>query len=165
MGTPRVLTINSSSELEMHPAVEIETLRDAEESSILHPGAPLRQTLLTLRRELHLPLDDSSAKIAIRLLTQGSVVWQLLVDASAHLVTCGNTKFALPPQLKSDDALRIFIDASLIETFIAGREALTSRVYTLAPGKTDLQIELIAGTSLKLTQWPLDAISSDRLTT
>jgi sucrose-6-phosphate hydrolase SacC (GH32 family) len=131
----------------------------------LQPGAPLEQTLITLRREFHIPLNDAKSKIAVRLLTGGSAVWELLVDASAQLVTCGDVKFALPPQLKTDDALRIFIDASVIECFIAGREALTSRVYSIEPGKTEIQIELLAGTSLKVTQWPLAAISPDRLTT
>jgi len=164
MGLPRVLTINKDGELEMNPAVEVETLRGAEEPSTLQPGSPLKQTLTTLRRELHIPIDPTS-KIVVRLLTQGSVVWELLVDASAQLVTCGSVKFALPPQLKSNDALRIFIDASVIETFFAGREVLTSRVYNLEPRKAELQIELLTGTSLKLKQWPLAAISPNRLTT
>jgi beta-fructofuranosidase len=164
MSLPRVLSINMDGELEMNPAVEVETLRGTEQSFTLQPGSPLKQTLTTLRRELHIPLNDAQSKIALRLLTQGSVVWELLVDASLQLVTCGVTKFAPPQPLKSNDALRIFIDASVIECFIAGREALTSRVYTLAPDKTELQIELIAGATRALKQWPLAAISSDRLT-
>ncbi|HMG84449.1 MAG TPA: glycoside hydrolase family 32 protein [Terracidiphilus sp.] len=165
MSLPRVLTVNSDGELEMNPAVEVETLRGAEESSTLQPGSPLKETLATLRRELHFPLGDAKSKIAIRLVTQGAVAWELLVDASAHLITCGTAKFALPSQLKSDDALRMFMDASVIETFIAGRECVISRVYNAAPSKTELQIELIMGTSLKFTQWPLAAISTDRMTT
>jgi beta-fructofuranosidase len=165
MSLPRVLNINADGELEMKPAVEVETLRGAEESFALQPRSLLKQTLTTLRRELHIPLNDAKSKIAIRLVTKGSVGWELLVDASTQLVTCGTTKFALPSQLKTDDVLRIFIDASVIETFIAGREALTSRVYALEPGKTELHIELLSGTSLHCRQWPLAAISPDRLTT
>lgn len=165
IGLPRVLTINKDGELEMNPAAEVETLRGAEESLTLHSGSPLKQSLTSLRRELLIPLGDAKPKIALRLLTRGSVVWELLVDTSAHLVTCGSVKFALPPQLKPDDALRFFMDASVIETFIVGRECFTSRVYTLEPGKTELQIELITGTDLNLKQWPLAAISPDRLTT
>ena len=165
MGLPRVLTINNDGELEMNRALEVETLRGAEESSILQPGTPLTQMLPALRRELLIPLGIAKPKIAIRVLTQGSVVWELLVDASAHLVTCGSVKFALPPQLSADDAVRVFMDASVIESFIAGRECLTSRVYTLEPGKTELQIELITGAGINLKQWPLTAISPDRLTT
>jgi beta-fructofuranosidase len=165
MGLPRVLTVNKDGELEMNPAVEVETLRGAEELSTLQPGSPHKQTLTALRRELHIPIGETKSKIAVRVLTRGSVAWELLVDASEHLATCGTVRFALPPQLKTDDALRIFIDASVIESFIAGRKALTSRVYTLQPGKTELQIERIAGTSLTVKQWPLASISPDRMTT
>ncbi len=42
MGLPRVLTINKDGELEMNPAVEVETLRGAEESPILLHGTPLQ---------------------------------------------------------------------------------------------------------------------------
>jgi beta-fructofuranosidase len=164
MSLPRVLTINADGELEMNPAVEVETLRGAEQSFTLQPGNPVKQTLTTLRSELHIPLNDAQSKIALRLLTQGSVVWELLVDVSMQLVTCCATKFALPQPLKPDDALRIFIDASVIECFIAAREALTSRVYTLAPDKTELHIELLAGATRTVKQWPLAAISPDRLT-
>jgi beta-fructofuranosidase len=165
MSLPRVLTVNNDGELEMNPAVEIEALRGSQQTSTLQPGAPLEQTLLTLRRELHVPLTDEKSKFAIRLLTEGSVVWELLVDAPAQLVTCGTTRFALPLSSKPEDALRIFIDASVIECLIASREALTSRVYNVVPGKTQLHIELLSGASLVLTQWPLAAISPDRLTT
>jgi beta-fructofuranosidase len=165
MSLPRVLTVNNDGELEMNPAVEIEALRGSQQTSTLQPGAPLEQTLLTLRRELHVPLTGAKLKIAIRLLTEGSAVWELLVDVPAQLVTCGTTRFALPLSSKPEDALRIFIDASVIECLIASREALTSRVYNVVPGKTQLHIELLSGASLVLTQWPLAAISPDRLTT
>jgi beta-fructofuranosidase len=165
MSLPRVLTVNNDGELEMNPAVEIEALRGSQQTSTLQPGAPLEQTLLTLRRELHVPLTDAKLKIAIRLFTEGSAVWELLVDAPAQLVTCGTTRFALPLSSKPEDALRIFIDASVIECLIASREALTSRVYNVVPGKTQLHIELLSGASLELKQWPLAAISPDRLTT
>ena len=59
----------------------------------------------------------------------------------------------------------MFLDATVIETFIVGREALTSRLYNVAPGQTELQIELHAGESMKVKHWPMQAISSDRLTT
>ena len=53
----------------------------------------------------------------------------------------------------------------MIESFIAGREALTSRVYNVRPGESELEIALLKGESVALKQWPLEAISTDRLTT
>jgi beta-fructofuranosidase len=164
MALPRVLTVNQDGELAMNPATEVEKLRGAEETSTLQADAPLKQMLTTLRRELHLSLGDAKPKVHVRLLTNGKSVWELVVDTPSSLVTCGDITFALPPQIGPDDALRIFIDGSVIESFVAGREALTSRAYNVAPGSTELEIELVKGQSLKLKQWPLEAISPDRLT-
>jgi beta-fructofuranosidase len=165
MSLPRVLTVDQYGELEMNPAVEVEKLRGAEETSTLQTGASHKQTMTTLRREIQISLGETQPEFSVRLLKQNKTVWELDVDVPANLVTCANITFALPPQLKPDDAIRIFIDGSVIESFVAGREALTSRVYDLAPGSTELQIELVKGQNLKLTQWPLQAISPDRLTT
>ncbi|MGA8744220.1 MAG: GH32 C-terminal domain-containing protein [Terracidiphilus sp.] len=165
MGLPRVLTVNRDGELEINPAVEVEKLRRAEEVSILQAGAPIKQSLTTLRRELRIALGTSKPKIAVRLLTSGKSVWELVVDVPARLVSCGEVTFALPPQLELDDALRIFIDGSVIESFIAGREALTCRVYNVRPGQSEFEIALLKGESVAVKQWPLEAISTDRLTT
>ena len=51
----------------------------------------------------------------------------------------------------------------MIESFIAGREALTSRVYNVAPEMTELEIELLKGQSIAIRLWKLTAISADRL--
>ena len=165
MALPRVLTVNEEGQLEINPAVEVENLRGTEENSTVQLGAPLKQPLTTLRREIHIPLGDAKPKISIRLINNGNILWELLVDTPASLVTCANITFALPSQLKPEDAIRIFLDGSVIESFVAGREALTSRVYDVSPGSTELEIELLKGQELKLRQWPLTAISPDRLTT
>lgn len=165
MGLPRVLTANADGELETRPAVEVEKLRGAVETQALLPQRPVRQKLATLRRELHIALGEAGQKIAVRLFTQGKKAWELVVDVPAHLVTCGETSFALPAMRWADDSLRIFFDGSVIESFIVGREVLTSRVYNVAPGRTELEIELMKGGSTEVKQWPLEAISHDRLTT
>ena len=165
MGLPRVLTVNSDGELETRPAAEVEKLRGAVEPQALLPQAPVRRKLATLRRELRIALGETVQKVAVRLFTQGERAWELVVDVPGHLVTCGETSFALPATRWADDSLRIFIDGSVIESFIVGREVLTSRVYNVAPGKTELEIELIKGRSVDVKQWPLEAISRDRLTT
>ena len=165
MGLPRVLTVNRDGYLEMNPAVECEKLRGSAESATVKSDAPLRQKLATTRMELHIPLGASSPKLAVRLMNDGDKAWELIVDMSKSLVTCGDLSFAIPQTPWTNDALRIFIDASVIECFFVGREALTSRVYTIAPGKTELEIELLVGQSLEVQHWPLEAISSDRLTT
>jgi beta-fructofuranosidase len=165
MALPRVLTVNHDGVLEMNPAAEVEKLRGPAEPGRLPAGVPFKQTLTTLRRELLIPLGNARPKISVRLLTSGNSVWELVVDVPASLVTCGDITFAMPPQIKPEDAIRIFIDGSVIESFIAGRECLTSRVYNLAPDKTDLELTLQSAGGLEVMQWPLQTISPDRLTT
>jgi len=103
-------------------------------------------------------------------MTDGAKAWELIVDVAGRTVTCGEITVAVPQTPWVSDAVRIILDASVIETFIVGREALTSRVYNVAPGKTTLQIESlnaasIAGASIAVKHWALQAISPDRLTT
>lgn len=164
MSLPRVLTVNHDGQLEMRPAVETEKLRGPVESTRVAPDAALRRKLTTLKRELRIPIA-TSAKIAVRLSTNGEKVWELVVDVPEKLITCGETTFALPRAPWEDDSLHIFLDASVIESFILGREVLTSRVYKVAPNETELEVEVLKAQSIEVKQWPLDAISPDRLTT
>ena len=58
----------------------------------------------------------------------------------------------------------MFLDASVVECFIGGREALTSRVYAVKPGETELVVETSSAKKMDVSLWPLEAISKDRLT-
>jgi beta-fructofuranosidase len=165
MGLPRVLTVDRDGHLEMNPAAECEKLRGRVESETVTADAALRIKLDALRREVHIPLGVASPKLAVRLLTDGAKAWELVVDVPGRTANCGEVSIALPQAPWPNDALRIFLDASVIETFIVGREALTSRVYNVAPGKTELQIELLKGQNVEMRHWPLQTISPDRLTT
>ncbi|HET6168530.1 MAG TPA: glycoside hydrolase family 32 protein [Terracidiphilus sp.] len=163
MSLPRVLTVDRDGHLEMNPAAECEKLRGSLQSANVTAAAPVQIKLDDLRRELHIPLA-ASPKFAVRLLTNGEKAWELVVDVPGRMVSCGEISVALPQAPWTNDALRIFLDASVIETFILGREAITSRVYNVAPGKTELHIELLKGESVQVKHWPLQAISRDRLT-
>jgi beta-fructofuranosidase len=164
MGLPRVLTVNSDGWLETKPAEETEELRGEVETKSLVLQTPLRQRLTTLRRELRIRLGDTARKVAVRLFTDGDEVWEMVVDVPGGRVTGGAISFALPGSW-DDDSLHIFFDGSVIESFIVGREVLTSRVYNVAPEKAEIEIELMSGRGAELKQWPLEAISKDRLTT
>ena len=78
-----------------------------------------------------------------------------MVDVPGRTVKCGDISVPLPQPPWTNDALRIFLDASVIETFIVGREAITSRVYNVVPGKTELQIELQKGENIEVKHWQL----------
>jgi beta-fructofuranosidase len=79
-------------------------------------------------------------------------------------VQCGNTQFVVPAMKSPGPALRLFVDGSVVETFIGDTDALTSRVYALKPGQTELEIETSGSGGVGSTLWPLKAISNDRLT-
>jgi len=164
MSLPRVLGVNSDGYLEMNPAAECEKLRSEAQSATVSSAEPLRIKLDTLRRELRIPLGSASPKFSVSLVTDGTKAWDLLVDVPGRTVTSGDIAVPLPQPPWTNDALRIFLDASVIEIFIVGREALTSRVYNVAPDKTELHIELLSGGSFELKHWPLQTISPDRLT-
>jgi len=100
---------------------------------------PFRLKLESLRHEISIPLGAESP-FAVRLLTENQRAWELAVDVAGRTLTCGDVAVPLPQPPWTNNTLRIFLDASVIETFVVGRESLTSRVYSLAPGKTELQI-------------------------
>lgn len=101
----------------------------------------------------------------MRLLTGGSKDWELVVDVAGNTIRCGDVSFALPSLPWPRPTLRLFLDASVIESFIGGREAITSRVYTLKPGETELEVSVTGARNVEMIHWPLDAISPDRMTT
>ena len=165
MSLPRVLSVNRDGYLEMTPAAECEKLRGEPQSAKVTSAEPLEIKLDALRREIQIPLGTAAPKFAVSLMTDGAKAWELVVDVPGRTVTCGEISVPLPQPPWTNDALRIFLDASVIETLIVGREALTNRVYNVAPGKTALHIQLQAGQSIDVKHWPLEAISDDRLTT
>jgi hypothetical protein len=53
---------------------------------------------------------------------------------------------------------------SVVEWFVGGREALTSRVYGLKAGETEIEVSVKGKSKVDVRTWPLRAISGDRLT-
>jgi beta-fructofuranosidase len=149
----------------MNPAAEVAQLRGAVERATLKPGAVIRQKLVELRRELLMPMGLFHGAVTVRLLINGDKVWELAVDVAGNAVRCGKVSLPLPSLPWPRPILRIFLDGSVIESFIGGREAITSRVYVLKPRETELEISLTGKRSIEISQWPLAPISPDRLTT
>lgn len=164
MSLPRVLTIGKQGQLEMNPAHEVEKLRGAREQVSLEPGKPCRIQLETLRREIHLTAGFSTRRVSVQLLTAGAKIWELTLDVAGDRVQCGDIQFPLLNLPWPRPCLHLFLDGSVLESFIGGREALTSRVYGLKPGASELTISVEGSTHVDLTHWPLDPISPDRLT-
>ncbi len=165
MSLPRVLTIGAQGQLEIAVAAEAARLRGPEEKIAVQPSAPFRRKLATLRQELRLPVEFPGGKVTVGLSVNGARLWELTVDVPGNAIRCGGTTFPLPALPYPRPALHIFLDGSVIESFIGGREALTSRVYGLKPGETELEVAVSGQRGSVFHLWPLAAISPDRLTT
>ena len=165
MSLPRVLRIGAQGQLEMHPAGEVEKLRGPAERTTVKAGAPLKRELAALRYELLLHIRLLTDSVAtVRLLRQGAPAWEIAVDIPSKKVRCGETEFPLPGPPWPRPDLRVFLDGSVIEAFVGGREALTSRVYGLKPNETELEVAVSGDRSLPVELWPLAAISGNRMT-
>jgi beta-fructofuranosidase len=165
MALPRVLKVGHQGQLEMNPAAEVEKLRGPAEHMTLNASEPYRSKLATLRHELLASIGLSMGAVTVRLLTRGAMVWELTVDVSGNAIRCGDISFPLPSLPWPRPTLRLLLDGSVIESFIGAREALTSRVYSLQPDETELEVTVTGNKSVALSQWSLDSISPDRLTT
>ncbi len=165
MSLPRVLSIGAQGQLEMHPAAEVLKLRGPGEKAAVDTAKPYRKKLDELRYEIYVPIDFSVGTVSARLLVNQNEAWQISVNVPGDSIHSSGVSFPLPRFPWPRPALRIFIDGSVIESFIGGREAMTSRVYTLKPGETELEVAIGGKGHVELQLWPLEPISPDRLTT
>ena len=165
MSLPRVLTIGEQGQLEIRPAAEVAKLRGAAERATVQADTPFRRKLAHLRQELRVPIDFSMGAITVRLLTRGNEVWHLVVNVKGDSIRTADVSFPLPSFPYPMLGLRIFIDNSIIESFIGGREVITSRSYSLAPGETEVEVSIAGKGRIEIDLCSLLAISKDRLAT
>jgi hypothetical protein len=165
MSLPRVLNVNPDGQLAMTVAAEVKKLRGKEERIAVKAGAPFRRKLSTLRNEIRIVITGSLPSVTLRLHTGGEKVWELNLNMRGNRVRCGEREFSLPAPGAGESALRLFLDGSVIEAFVGTAEAITSRVYAVKPGQTELEAIVDGEGTVEITLWPLAAISSDRLTT
>jgi beta-fructofuranosidase len=165
MSYPRVLTMGAQGQLEMRPAKEVEKLRGVGQHAMVSAGAPFRQKLDELQHELFVPMGLlSDTVVTVRLSAAGRPAWEMTLDVPAKVVRCGGLEFPFPGLPWPHPDLRVLLDGSVVESFIGGREALTSRVYGLKPGETELEVSVTGKKHIATTTWALGAILGDRLT-
>ncbi|MDE3187573.1 MAG: glycoside hydrolase family 32 protein [Acidobacteriota bacterium] len=163
MSLPRVLGVDADGQLTMKVAAEAEKLRGASVRQTLKSGTH-RQKLESLRQEIALRLTPQTKTAAVRLLVAGQPAWQMQLDLAGHTAHCGDRSFPLPALKADEPAVRLFLDASVIEAFAGATQAITGRCYTVQSGLTELEVAVDAGGGGELTRWPLAAISENRLT-
>lgn len=164
MSLPRVLRIGSQGQLEMQPAREVEKLRGVRAAVKIGAGTPHRRRLSSLQYEIEVPVGLFHGATTVRLLNGEKALWELTVNVPDNTIRCGETSFPLPSLPWPRPSLRMFLDGSVLECFIGGREAITSRVYSVAAGETELEIAT-GSQSVEVSLWQLEPISRDRMTT
>ena len=165
MSLPRVLTIGDQGQLEMRPAPEAVKLRGPGVKATVDASHAFRTKLAQLQQELRVPIDFSAKMVKVRLLVGGNEAWQLTVNLPGDSIRAGDVSFPLPSAPWPRPHLRMFLDGSVIESFVGEREAVTTRVYTLKPGETEIEVSLTGSGRIDLDLWPMNPISPDRLTT
>lgn len=164
MSLPRVLGVNAAGHLTMQFAPQCATLREGRIRTVLHNNT-VRHTLEHLRQEVTLRATPMTTSATLRLLVAEEAVWSLTLDFAARRAHCGEKDFALPAMNPAEPALRLFLDASVIEAIAGGTQAITSRCYALKPGATVLEVSANGQGGAEFTRWPLRPISPDRMTT
>ncbi|MFP5234568.1 MAG: glycoside hydrolase family 32 protein [Acidobacteriota bacterium] len=164
MSLPRVLSLDDSGRLAIAPAKETESLRGPLAGAHIRADSPYKLKLPHLRRELRVRAAEPHCTLTVRLAVKGAEVWKLELNGSDSAVRCGDVQFTTAPPHRPAE-LRIFLDGSVVETFVNTSDALTSRVYSVHPDETEIVVEVAGTGTADVESWPLRAISRDRLTT
>ena len=172
MALPRVLTLSAEGELEMTFAPEVQSLRGKASplSRQLRDGERRGSlpsvTLENVRAEL--TWKDSAPALAFLQEDIGSPQWSAtlgLLDSGTAILNVNGFRIEIPSTANYLHDFHLFLDASVAELIVDRRHAITTRIYRKPYGPLHLKLgdRRIALTSLNV--WPLQPISSDRLTT
>lgn len=171
MSLPRVLSLNSESELQMNVAPAALQLRGAHVSISHHTSPVPRHRLLEALR-----IHDLAAELELELRPMGDFDLHLQSEAGDNFVTISGVNKAgrcelrvdqvsapLPRAFGSPVHLHIFLDGSVLEVFANGTTSLTKRVYQIPSGALKVKLEGHAEL-ITVHAWQMNPISKDRLT-
>jgi beta-fructofuranosidase len=173
MALPRVLSLNSHSDLEMRVAPEAEVLR-GKASATLNPNTPaeIRAKVLASLEIQNLAGEfawqTAGAPFSMTIVDDAGPWWSLRSEAvcSGMVLNVNDKKIEIPEQAKREMNFHLLLDASVAEFFCNSLHVLTSRIYRKPDGPLRLQLSAeSAGHLRSLRAWQLRPISKDRLTT
>lgn len=194
MSLPKLLTLQRDGSLGVEPVPELEILRKGHKKIPGHdiePNGPLLLKQVSgdcLEIVAEIDLGDSrQVGLRIRSTADGSEQTLIGYDLGSQTVFSDTTLSSNDPEtaagpspfvtrgiqrgpLKIDKTellrLRIYIDASVIETFANGRASITDRTYPASPESLGIGLFSKGGTAhlKQMTLWELAPISTDRLT-
>ena len=172
MSLPRTLGLDGAGRLTIAPTPVVDTLR--------RPLAPAQARQLVMRQangEFTFAAEDFTSPLELTLhrLEAGEPVGKPILSLRYETGTGGGKRtLTLDGQsvaLHTLDArslsLRILVDGSVLETFVNGAEAYTSRFYYPGTASPDLALRITGGNQArqKTELWRLEPISRDRLAT
>jgi beta-fructofuranosidase len=158
MALPRVLTVSSSGDLEMHVISALHGLRGKPQTNVDN------LFFANFAAELSASIQPLGNPFAIRIGPEAKPYLDLRYEPSGQVVRINGQSFPLAAPLASESPLNIFIDGSVIEIFLANRQAHTARVYALDRNSPNTLVR-ISGALADLQLWPMEPISKNRLTT
>lgn len=160
LSVPRVLGLDAGGRLTQTAVPELHTLRQDHHhvgALIFEPDAPnplahIRGDSLEISAEFD-PLSATAFGLKLRCAPDGSEETRIMVDLQQSCVTIERERASLNPAVQHDVLphqqaarsapfalapgehvhLHIFLDRSVIEVFVNGRVALTSRIYPTRP--------------------------------
>ena len=179
MSLPRVLTLGNDGELQMEVASEFTSIRtntvtiqephdsselsDALSRAIVHERAGEIMCIFKV--------GESSCGLDLQLSSQGDVVSLLTVVYDGvndqPVLNISGKVVPLRPDIDGLSHVHIWIDGSVIETFIDKSHAITTRCYATTSGTSEINVSWTGAVdSLKsLVISDIKPISDDRLTT
>jgi beta-fructofuranosidase len=174
MALPRVLSLNSDSELEMRIASEVQSLRtkhfagDLERGPVPPAGLP-HVTIEGLAGEWHWTIlgdylrSGRLARAEFQLEDNAGSWLSLSMEPPENLIsrlTVSGKSVDLPANEASARELRLFVDGSVAELICDNRHAVTTRIYRKPRGPLRVH-----GNFAAFHAWQLRPISHNRLTT
>ena len=194
MSLPKLLTLSSDGMLGVAPVPELKVLRRGHKSLSDRKIEPNGQLPLKgvagdcVEIEAEIAMGDArQAGLCVRAAANGSEQTLIGYDRDSKQFFCDTTASSTDPSTESVSGprrnrgvesgqlilamdeplkLRVYVDASVIESFANGRVSLSDRVYPMSPQALGIGLFARGGTARvrSMTVWQLSAISDNRMT-
>ncbi len=170
MSLPRIVSLNSSGELqtEVAPAAQQLRLHAVQLTSSDKNWKRMMESIRIrdLAAEIEIRLQPKSNEFAIKLIDDNGEPFVTISSAendSSRELLVNRIVAPLPSATGSEIHLRMLLDGSVLEVFANGTTSLTARIYEIPSGPLHLKFEGDPSVA-SLKVWQMTPISKNRLT-
>jgi beta-fructofuranosidase len=162
MALPRVLSLGADNQLRMDVPPEFATLRKNTQKVQAAQVVPIENRAAEI--ECSFKAGDNACGLELR---AGSTPLFAILYAGGNkpLVSVGGKSLPLSPDHNGVSTIHLWMDGSIIETFVDRKEAMTARCFASSPAGIQLAWTGAADAFKSLTVSGVTPISNDRLTT